>query len=91
MSSTVAYFVATAMAVAKLSLSTYRHQSIIQKKVFKLTLSSFQKIIVLHEGPKIVRAPSSNEIKLRAFEHQATATDGTALLKGSDHAFEDFA
>ena len=48
-------------------------------------------IILLHEDPRTVRAPSFNEIKFRAFEHHATATDGTALLRGSDHAFDDFA
>ena len=46
--------------------------------------------MLLHEDPKTVRAPSFNEIKFRAFEHHATATDGTALLRGSDHAFDDF-
>ena len=62
------------------------------KKLFKQTFSSTQKkTFLLHEDPIIVRAPSSNEIKLCAFEHHATATDGTALLKGSDHAFDDFA
>ena len=61
------------------------------KRLFKKTLSSTQKEFFPHEDPIIVRAPSSNETKLCAFEHHATATDGTALLKGSDHAFDDFA
>ena len=61
------------------------------KKLFKHTLSFPPKIILLHQEPIIIRAPSSNEIKLCAFEHHTTATDGTALLRGSDHAFDDFA
>ena len=84
------FFMATAMAVAKRSLSTYCHQSIIQKAQ-KTNAPVFSNFILLHEDPKTVRAPSFNEIRFRAFEHHATATDGTALLRGSDHAFDDFA
>ena len=61
------------------------------KKAQKTNAPVFSNIILLHEDPKTVRAPSFDEIRFRAFEHHATATDGTALLRGSDHAFDDFA
>ena len=61
------------------------------KKAVETNTLVSSKIILLYEDPKIVRAPSFNEIKFRAFEHHAKATDGTAFLRGSDHAFDDFA